>query len=135
MEAQLGRSERAFDEMMFAARCLIIDVPTTRTGLMRWTQYLRKLRIDWNACGSGSPYLPDKINSKPWTDTFLRALSTQLRKMGDGPSPRRKKPQQPGPGIEEFTDKLRGYLHQEMSFGRTVDQALDDLAQAGRPQQ
>jgi hypothetical protein len=76
-------TKQAFDQMMFAARCLIIDVPTTRTGLIRWTTYLRKLLIDGNACDSGSPYLPNKINGKPWVDTLLAALSSRLRKMGD----------------------------------------------------
>ncbi|MEK9281177.1 hypothetical protein MTR72_16405 [Bradyrhizobium sp. ISRA442] len=98
--ARLHRATaRAFDEMMFAARCLIIDAPTTRTGLMRWTQYLRKVRIDWAGCDSGSPYLPDRINGKPWVDTFLRGLATQLRKMGAEAAPVKRK-QNGAPGLK-----------------------------------
>jgi hypothetical protein len=78
---QQARSQ-AFEEMMFAARCLIIDVPTTITGLIRWTRYVRQLLIDWDGCNSGSPYLPDEINGKPWIDPFLRILTRRLRNMG-----------------------------------------------------
>ena len=73
-----SNTNKAFDEMMFAARCLIIDIPTTRTGLIRWIRYVRKLFIDKDG---GSPYLPAEINGKPWIDPFLRVLAVRLRDM------------------------------------------------------
>jgi hypothetical protein len=72
-------TSQAFDEMMFAARCLIIDIPTTRTGLIRWIRYVRSLLI----AKDGSPYLPDEIGGKPWIDAFLRNLLVRLRDMGN----------------------------------------------------
>jgi hypothetical protein len=71
-------TNQAFEEMMLAAHCLIIDLPTTITGLIRWTRYVRQL-----VCDSDSPYLPDEINGKPWIDPFLRVLTLRLRNMGE----------------------------------------------------
>jgi hypothetical protein len=56
---------KALNDMMFFARCLIIDLPTTRTGMLRWTRYMRKLLVDWRGTNSGSPYLPDKLGDEP----------------------------------------------------------------------
>lgn len=77
-----GATAQAFDQMMFAARCLIIDVPTTRTGLARWAVYLRKVLSDGDDRNGGSAYLPEKINGKSWVDTLLRGLSDQYPKDG-----------------------------------------------------
>jgi hypothetical protein len=76
-------TSKAFNDMMFFARCLIIDIPTTRTGLLKWTRYMRKLLVDWRGTNSGSPYLPDKIGDEPWINTFFKILTDRLSKMGD----------------------------------------------------
>ncbi|MEH2485409.1 hypothetical protein [Bradyrhizobium sp. AZCC 2230] len=128
--ARLHRATaRACDEMMFAARCLILSVPTTRTGLARWTTYLRKLLIDWDGCTYGSPYLPEKINGKPWIDRFLLALTMRLRKMGDEfPTEKRKRSRKDAPTFDQFVGHLRGFLnHHVLEEGKTIDQALDLL--------
>lgn len=120
---------QAFDQMEFAARCLIIDVPTTRTGLARWAVYLRKVLNDGDDLGGGSVYLPEKINGKPWIDTLLRALSTRLRGMGDEfPADKRKAKRQAGTNFDQFIEHLRGYLNcKVLEDGKTIDQAIDDL--------
>lgn len=84
-------SARAYEDMMFFARCLIIDVPTTRTGLIKWTRYMRMLLVDWRGTNSGSPYLPDKIGDEPWINRFFKILTDRLGKMDkpDGKRPRK----------------------------------------------
>jgi hypothetical protein len=74
-------TKNAFDEMMLWARAVIITRPTTRRGLIHQARYLASLITEPEACGSGGPHLPDKMNGHPWWLVFLNHLASGLRKM------------------------------------------------------
>ena len=121
--------------MMLAARCLILDVPTTRTGLVRLTTYLRKIMIDPVGCDGGSPYLPDKLCGKPWFDAFLKVLTKRLRSMGDELSDEgRGEPTPTGrePTLTDFLTGLRAYFEHQFSMGFTTAQVFDMLEETYR---
>ena len=76
-----NNTRNAFETMMLFARCVIIQRPTTRRGLIYQARYLASLITEPEACDSGGPHLPDKMNGHPWWLVFLNSLAGGLRKM------------------------------------------------------
>jgi hypothetical protein len=51
--------------MMLWVRCVILDRPTTRRGLIHQARYLASQFSETEGCASGGPHLPDKIGERP----------------------------------------------------------------------
>ena len=80
--SHLQRNTRiASDEMMLFARCVILDRPTTRRGLIHQARYLVSQFNDLEGCKGCCRYLPDEIGERPWQMAFLQNLAAGLRKM------------------------------------------------------
>jgi hypothetical protein len=72
----------AYDELMLWARCVVIDRPTTRRGLIHQARYLASQFDDLDGGNKGGcTYLPEAIGERPWPMAFLQSLAKGLRKM------------------------------------------------------
>lgn len=74
-------TKNAFDDMMLFARCVIIERPTTRRGLIYKARYLAAQFDDLIGCKGCCTHLPDEVNGHPWPLVFLNSLAAGLRKM------------------------------------------------------
>jgi len=79
-----NNTSNAFEQMMLFARCVILQRPTTRRGLIHQARYLVSQFNDLEGCKQGCMYLPDDIGERPWPMAFLQSLAAGLRKMGRG---------------------------------------------------
>jgi hypothetical protein len=122
LEELREHTNAARDHMMEVARIMLLDPPTTARGLARLSFYVSCLH-DIDDVHDSSPYLPEKINGEPWLLIFLRTVGLASRRIG-----RKTRGASAGSTLPEFLTKLKGYLRQEMQLGKSLDQALDDLA-------
>src|ERR1700682_1101781 len=76
-----NNTRNAFEQMMLFARCVILQRPTTRRGLIHQARYLVSQFSDPDGCASGGWSLPDKVGERPWPMAFLQSLAAGLRKM------------------------------------------------------
>lgn len=104
----------ACDAMFEAARLMLLDKPTTARGLARLAAYVRCLCIE---ADGGSPYIPDKINGKPWLLVFLPTVAHSSRRIG----------RKQNSDFVKLVQFLRGYLNQEVARGRPVDHVMHEL--------
>lgn len=77
-------TKHAFDKMILFARCIILDRPTTRRGLIHQARYLASQfseDVGWDEGACENIYLPAKIDDRPWVAAFLRSLAAGLRKI------------------------------------------------------
>jgi len=93
-------TKNAFDRLMLWARCVIVHRPTTRRGLIHQARYLGaqySKHVGWDEGGCQTIYLPEQINDRPWVASFLRSLSSGLRKMSEEfpDPPKRKRDERP----------------------------------------
>ena len=56
-----NNTSNAFEQMMLFARCVILQRPTTRRGLIHQVRYLASQFTDPDGCASGGWSLPDKV--------------------------------------------------------------------------
>jgi len=115
--------------MEVAALDLIFCPSTTARGMARRNAYLCKaLQQPNHGLEDGdSPYLPARIGGRHCLTSFLKAQTRQLRALERKERIDVVASTKRGPTLPESTQKLKGYLLQEMRLARTVEQALDEL--------